>query len=55
MNLLDIMHLGRGKNVELCMKQLVTRVHRGILWMDMSVQIDVEMISNITRLPTFDA
>jgi hypothetical protein len=54
MNLLDIPHFGRGKNVGLCVKQLVSHVHGGILWMDRPVQIDVALISKITGLPTFD-
>jgi hypothetical protein len=55
MNLLDIPHFGHGKNVGLCVKQLVSRVHGGILWMDRLVQIDVALISKITGLPTFGA
>jgi len=53
MNLLDIQHFEHNKNVELYIKQLVTCVHRGILWMDRLVQIDVALIANITGLPTF--
>jgi hypothetical protein len=34
MNLLDIQHFVRGKNVGLFVKKLVSRVHGGILWMD---------------------
>jgi hypothetical protein len=45
MNLMDIPHFGCGKKVGLCIKQLVTHVHGGILWMDRPVQIDVAMIS----------
>jgi len=52
MNLLDIPHFGHGKNVELYVKQLVTHVHGGILWMDQLVQIDMALISKITGLPT---
>jgi hypothetical protein len=55
MNLLDIQHFKHNKNVELYVKQLVTCVHRGILWMDRLVQIDVALIANITGLPTFSA
>jgi hypothetical protein len=52
MNLLDIPHFGRGKNVGLCVKQLLARVHGGILWMEKPVPIDVDRIANITGFPT---
>jgi hypothetical protein len=52
MNLLDIPHFRNSKNVGLYVKQLLSRVHGGILWMDMLVPIDVDLISNITRFPT---
>jgi hypothetical protein len=55
MNLLDIPHFGRDKNVGLCVKQLVSCVHGGILWMERPVQIGVALISKITRLPTVGA
>jgi hypothetical protein len=55
MNLLDIQEFRRGKNVRLCIKQLVTRVHVGILWIDRPIQLDVALISKITCLPTFGA
>jgi hypothetical protein len=55
MNLLDIPHFGCGKNVGLCVKQLVACIHGGILWMDRPVQIDVALISKITGLPTVGA
>jgi hypothetical protein len=54
MNLLDIPHFGWGKNVGLCVKKLVARVHGGILWMDRPIQIDVALISKITGFPTVD-
>jgi hypothetical protein len=54
MNLLDIPHFGRSKNIRLCVKQLVARVHGGILWMDRPVQLDVALIAKITGLPTVD-
>jgi hypothetical protein len=55
MNLLDILHFGCGTNVELCVKQLVTHIHGGIMWMDRMVQIDVALISKIIGLSTFSA
>jgi hypothetical protein len=50
MNLLDIPHFGHGKNVGLCVKQLLARVHGGILWMDKVVPIDVDLIAKITGI-----
>jgi hypothetical protein len=44
MNLLEIPHFGRGKDVNACVKQLLELVHGGILWMDMLVSIDVDLI-----------
>jgi hypothetical protein len=55
MNLLDIPHFGHGKNVGLCVKKLLARVHGGILWMDRPVPIDVALIAKITVFPTIGA
>jgi hypothetical protein len=55
MNLLDIPHLEHGRNVGLFFKQLLAKVHVGILWMDRVVLIDVVLISKITRFPTIGA
>jgi hypothetical protein len=55
MNLLDITHFGRSKNVGLCVKQLLDKVHGGIMWMDRMVPIDVALIAKITRFPTIGA
>jgi hypothetical protein len=52
MNLLEIPHFGRGKDVNACVKQLLARVHGGFLWMDRPVPIDVNLISKLTGLPT---
>jgi hypothetical protein len=52
MNLLEIPHFGRGKDVNACVKQLLAWVHGGILWMDRPVSIDVDLIVEITGLPT---
>jgi hypothetical protein len=52
MNLLDIPHFGRRKNAGLCVKKLLTRAHGGILWMDRSVPIYVDIIANIIGFPT---
>jgi hypothetical protein len=52
MNLLDIPHFGCGKYINGCVKQLLARVHGGILWMDRLVPINVDLIAEITGLPT---
>jgi hypothetical protein len=52
MNLLEIPHFGRGKDVNACVKQLLALVHGGILWMDRPVSIDVDLIAEITGFPT---
>jgi hypothetical protein len=52
MNLLDIPHFGRGKHINECVKKLLARVHGGILWMDRPVLINVDLITEITGLPT---
>jgi hypothetical protein len=55
MNLLDIPHFGCSKNVRPYVKQLVSHIDGGIMWMDRKIQIDVALISKIIGLPTFDA
>jgi hypothetical protein len=52
MNLLDFPHFGWGKHINACIKKLLARVHGGILWMDRSVPITVDLIATITGLPT---
>jgi hypothetical protein len=54
-NLLDIPHFKCGKNVGLCVKQLLARVHGGILWIHRKIHINVALISNITGLNTIGA
>jgi hypothetical protein len=51
MNLLYIPHFGCGKHINGCVKQLLARLHGGILWMDRLVPINVDLIAVITRLP----
>jgi hypothetical protein len=51
MNFLDIPHFGHGKHINGCVKKLLKRVHGGILWMDMPVPINVELITTIIGLP----
>jgi hypothetical protein len=54
MKLLDILHFGHGKNVRLYIKQLFSRVHGGILWMDRPIHMDVALIAKITGLLIVD-
>jgi hypothetical protein len=51
MNLLDIPHFGHGKHINGCVKQLLERVHGGVLWMDRPMPINVDLIATITGLP----
>jgi hypothetical protein len=52
MNLLDAPHFGRGNPVNACIKKLLARVHEGILWMDRSMPITMDLIAGIIGLPT---
>jgi len=54
-NILYILHFGRNKNVIIYIKYLVSWVHRGILWMEIPMKIDVALISKITGLSRVDA
>jgi hypothetical protein len=54
MNLLDIPHFGSGKHINGCVKKLLAWVHRGILWMDMTMHINVDLIATIKWLPIDD-
>jgi hypothetical protein len=51
MNLIVILHFGRGKHINGCVKQLLAMVHGGILWMDRPVPINVDLIAKITGIP----
>jgi hypothetical protein len=48
MNLLYIPHFGNCKEINGCVKHLLSRVHKGILWMDRRVPINVDLIATIT-------
>jgi hypothetical protein len=50
MNLLDISNFGHGKHANGCVKQLLERVHGGILSMDRSIPINVDLIVPITGI-----
>jgi hypothetical protein len=51
--LLDIPHFGRGCDVNNCVKQLMEVTHRGYLWVEEHVSMDVELIVFITRMPSW--
>jgi hypothetical protein len=50
LNLVEIPHFGRGKEVNNCVKQLMAVLHGGFLWLEEPISIDVELISFITGL-----
>lgn len=52
MNLLGIPHFSRGRDVKVCVKQLLACVHVGFLWMDRPVSIDVKLIAKLIGLLT---
>jgi hypothetical protein len=52
MNLLEIPHFEHGNNVSNCAKQLLERVPRGIMWMEKTVHINVDIIKKIIGFPT---
>jgi len=52
MNLLEIPHFGRGKDINNCVKQLLAVMHGGIMWLDTQVSIDANLIATIIGLPT---
>ena len=47
----NVPHFGWGKHINACVKQLLARVHIGILWMDRPVPITMDLIATITGLP----
>jgi hypothetical protein len=52
LNLLEIPHFGRGKEVNNCVNKLMAVLHGGFLWLEQPVSIDVDIISLITGLPS---
>jgi len=52
MKLLYIPHFGHGKHINGCVKQLLSRMHGGVLWMDRPILINVDLIAAIIELPT---
>jgi hypothetical protein len=52
LNLLEIPHFRWGKDVNKCVKQLLSVLHGGFLWLEEPISIDVELISFIIGLPS---
>jgi hypothetical protein len=52
LGLLKIPHFGRGQYATACVKQLLAVMHGGDIWLDKPVPITVELITQITGLPT---
>jgi hypothetical protein len=52
LNLLDIPHFGRSRDVNNCVKQLMAATHGGYLWVEEPVSIDVELITFIIGMPS---
>jgi hypothetical protein len=52
LGLLDLPHFGRGQHTTACVKQLLAVTHGGDIWLDKIVSIDVELMANITGLPS---
>jgi hypothetical protein len=41
---MEILHFRHDKNVGKCVKQMLARVHGGIMWMDRPIHIDFDLI-----------
>jgi hypothetical protein len=52
MNLLEITHFGRGKDVNAFVKQLFSLVYGGVIWMERQTSIDLYLIAEITGFQT---
>jgi hypothetical protein len=52
LGLLKIPHFGRGRYAMTCTKKLLAVVHGGDIWLDKPIPITVELITEITGLPT---
>jgi hypothetical protein len=52
LGLFDLPHFGRGQYATACFKQLLAVTHGGDIWLDKLVSVDVELIANITGLPS---
>jgi hypothetical protein len=52
LNLLDILHFGRGRDINNCVKKLMEVTYGGYLWVEEPVSIDVELIVFIIGVPS---
>jgi hypothetical protein len=52
LGLLKIPHFGRGQYTTACIKHLLAVTHGGDIWLDKPIPITVELIAQITGLPT---
>jgi hypothetical protein len=52
LGLLNLPHFGRGQYTTTCIKQLLAVTHGGDIWLDKPIPITVELITQITGLPT---
>jgi hypothetical protein len=52
LGLLKLPHFGRGQYATTCIKQLLAVMHGGDIWLDRPVPITVELITQITGLPS---
>jgi hypothetical protein len=51
LKLFNIPHFGRIQEITACMKMLLSFVHRGYLWLDRPISIDIYLIVHIKVLP----
>jgi hypothetical protein len=54
LGILELTHFGRGKYASNYVKQLMEVTHGGDIWLENLFSIDVELIANITGLPSRD-
>jgi hypothetical protein len=54
LNLVDISHFGRVKEVNNCVNKLIAVLHGGFLWMEEPISIDMELITFIIGMSSMD-
>jgi hypothetical protein len=52
LGLVYLPHFGSGQHVTTCIKQFLEIMHGGDIWLENIMSIDVELIANITGLPS---
>jgi hypothetical protein len=52
LGLLQLSHFGRGQSATSCVKKLLAVTHGGDIWLDKPVPITVDLITQITGLPS---